>query len=317
MVVPGLARTAHTMRQAAATLSLATVLALPGCTLARPRAAGGPHDVRRQPPAARQFENMLRIDLGGGVTIDFVRVPAGEFLMGSPASEPGRREHEGPQHPVQISQPFYVARFEVTQAQWRAVMGENPSWYKGDDLPVNRVSWFDCQEFCKRLSERVGLPVRLPTEAEWEYSCRAGATTAYGCGQNPGELGPYAWYDGNSRRQPNPVGGKLPNAWGLYDMQGNVWEWCEDPYHPSYEGAPSDGSAWLAEGQAATPVLRGGSWFSKPPDLRCAARIRRIASMRSGYIGFRVVLPASSDWGSAAAGPDNRPPHSAMTSSNS
>jgi formylglycine-generating enzyme required for sulfatase activity len=233
----------------------------------------------------------LTLDLGGGVKMELVRIPAGEFVMGSPETEEGRVASEGPQHLVRIARPFYLGKYEVTGAQWQAVMGENPSWYPGDQLPVNKVSRVECQDYCQRLSERVGRTVRLPTEAEWEYACRAGSTTAFSFGPSHDDLGTYGWYTENSRREPNPVGEKAPNPWGLYDIYGNVWEWCEDRYHPSYEGAPTDGSAWIStDNSKAAYILRGGSWFNPWPQLRSAYRFRRQGGLRSGYIGLRVVV---------------------------
>lgn len=232
-----------------------------------------------------------RLRLGDGVTLELVRVPAGEFMMGSPASEANRHSNEGPRHLVRIDRPFYMGRYEVTQAQWVAVMGENPSWYPGEDLPVNRVSWRDAQAFCEQLSQRSERKVRLPSESEWEYACRAGSQGAYCYGNEVERLSEYAWYVAGDPGKPQAVGGKKPNAWGLYDMHGNVWEWCADRYHVTYEDAPNDGSAWRGgpEGESGR-MLRGGSWFSEAGQLRCATRLRRPSVMRSGYIGFRVVV---------------------------
>jgi formylglycine-generating enzyme required for sulfatase activity len=230
------------------------------------------------------------IDLGNGVQMELVRIPAGEFTMGSPESEEGRQPAEGPEHVVEIARPFYIGKYEVTGAQWEAIMGENPSWYPGDDLPVNKVSWLNCQEYCQRLSEHLGRTVRLPTEAEWEYACRGGTSTPFSFGAAREKLGAYGWYEENSRRQPNPGGGKLPNPRGLHDVHGNVWEWCEDAFTPSYAGAPTDGSTAPNDDPRAPRVLRGGSWFSPWHQLRSAYRWRRPTGMRSGYIGLRVVV---------------------------
>ncbi|MBI4570177.1 MAG: formylglycine-generating enzyme family protein, partial [Planctomycetes bacterium] len=174
-------------------------------------------------------------NLGDGVTLRLVLRPAGTFLMGSPADETGRWTCEGPQHRVNVSA-FLMGKYEVTQHQWQAVMGSNPSEFTnaGLDAPVETVSWDDCQKFC----EKAGL--RLPSEAEWEYACRAGTTTRYSFGDAESALAEYAWHDANSGGTTHPVGQKKPNGWGLYDMHGNVWEWCEDWYHDSYNGAPTD-----------------------------------------------------------------------------
>lgn len=270
----------------------ALVLVLGGCSSHDSRAtlqggsAGGTTTTR---PTARKT---LSLDLGGGVKMQLVLIPSGQFLMGSPESDQHRNANEGPQHQVTFARPFYIGTHEVTQGQWRAVMANNPSWHSdlGDDMPVERVSWLDCQEFCRQLSQRTGRTVRLPTEAEWEYACRAGSTTAYSFGDSSSDLSRFAWYEENSPRRANPVHSKQPNAWGLYDMHGNVWEWCQDTRQPSYEGAPADGRAWVVgDGLDLRRVLRGGSWFSDANQCRSAYRLRRPAVMRSAYIGFRVV----------------------------
>jgi len=238
-------------------------------------------------------QRTMKLDLGHGVTMELVRIPAGQFMMGSRESEEGHTPHESPQHLVKIARPFYIGKYEVTGAQWQAIMGENPSWYPGDELPVNKVSWLECQDFCMFMSRQVGRKVRLPTEAEWEYACRAGTDTRFSFGSSREALGDYGWYEENSPRKPNPVGQKKPNPWGLYDMHGNVWEWCEDAFNSSYAGASADGSARIAgDNPRNALVLRGGSWFSTWDQLRCAYRWRRPNGMRSGYIGLRIVVEA-------------------------
>lgn len=265
------------------------LVALHGCAAtdhARPTPMHLPDEAGAIPGSAAPA---LTLDLGG-VKMAFVEIPAGQFMMGSPETEIGRRENEGTQRAVQVPNSFYLGQYEVTEAQWNAVMPDNPSRYKGNDLPVHWVSAADAQTFCQRLTARLGRQVRLPTEAEWEYACRAGTTTAYPFGEASDNLARHAWYDGHSRRSPNPVGGKEPNAWGLYDMLGNVWEWCADAYQPGYAGAPTDGTArQAASDDDYRRVLRGGSWFDKAEDLRSASRMGRPAGMRSIYIGFRVV----------------------------
>jgi len=167
--------------------------------------------------------------------MEFVLIPAGTFTMGSPDSDSNAYDHEKPAHQVTISEPFYMGKYEVTQAQWKAVMGENPSRFKGDDHPVENVSWEDVQQFIQKLNAKEGKEAcRLPTEAEWEYAARAGTTTIYSFGNNASQLGNYAWYDENSGNTTHPVGDKPPNPWGLYDMHGNVWEWVQDWYGPIY-----------------------------------------------------------------------------------
>jgi len=193
-----------------------------------------------------------------------VSLPAGQFLMGSPDSDPDARDNEKPQHQVQVNS-FAIGKYPVTQAQYEAVMGTNPSYFKNNPQnPVEKVSWNDAQAFCQKLSQITGKTYRLPTEAEWEYACRAGTTTRFYFGDDANQLGDYAWYDGNSQKTTHPVGQKRPNAWGLHDMIGNVWEWCEDDWHSTHENAPRDGSAWIKNGNDNRSPLRGGSWGSLP-----------------------------------------------------
>jgi formylglycine-generating enzyme required for sulfatase activity len=176
----------------------------------------------------------------------------------------------------------------VTQAQWEAVMGSNPSNFKGPDRPVETVSWDDCQAFIKKLNAKGDAQYRLPTEAEWEYACRAGTTTAYYFGDDAGRLGDYAWYTGNSGYETHPTGQKKPNIWGLHDMHGNVWEWCQDWWHDNYQGAPSDDNAWESPaGQFR--VLRGASWNFNPRDCRSANRYYSTPHNRYCGVGFRLA----------------------------
>jgi len=208
--------------------------------------------------------------------------------MGSTSDEEGRSSTEGPVHHVNIGYAFYMGRYEVTQKQWRETMGDNPSHFKGDDLPVEGVTWDDVQEFIKKLNEEEGTnKYRLPSEAEWEYACRAGTTTRYSFGDSESKLGDYAWYTENSDKKTHPVGQKKPNSWGLYDMHGNVKEWVLDRWHDSYDGAPADGSAW--EGDSAYRVKRGGSWGSSARYCRSAYRYRGGPLNRESYLGFRLL----------------------------
>ena len=235
------------------------------------------------------------------------RIPTGKFLMGSSKDrDPQAYDDETPQHEVRISRAFYLGVTEVTQGQYRAVTGESPSHFQGsDDLPVERVSWFDAIRFCNALSDKEGLTsfyriegddvsvpdwkgegYRLPTEAEWEYAGRAGpgGTGAYSFGDDAAQLGQYAWYRDNSEGKTHPVGQKAPNAWGLFDMHGNVYEWCWDGY-ASYEAqAAVDPIGPL---RATSRVLRGGSWYSLARLVRAAYRFRDDPSDRSSNIGFR------------------------------
>ena len=234
------------------------------------------------------------VDLGQGVTLELVAIPGGTFWMGSPDGEGSDDEH--PRHQVTVA-PFYMGKYPVTQAQWRAVMGNNPSTFKDVDRPVEFVSWDNCQEFVQKLNaaSSVGalhvtpLQFRLPTEAEWEYACRAGTQTAYSFGDDPAQLKAYAWYSENSDKETHPVGQKQPNAFDLYDMHGNVWEWCADTWHRNYTGAPTDGSVW-ERGDSDRYVLRGGSWYSNVTNLRCAVRVRDHGQIHwSDDGGFRLA----------------------------
>ncbi len=232
-------------------------------------------------------------NLPNGITLEMVNLPAGEFLMGSPDSDPDARSYEKPPHQVNVNS-FAIGKYPVTQAQYQAVMGTNPSYFPNNPQnPVEKVSWDDAQAFCQKLSQITGKTYRLPTEAEWEYACRAGTTTRFYFGDDANQLGDYAWYGGNSQKTTHPVGQKKPNAWGLYDMSGNVLEWCEDNWHNTYENAPRDGSAWLKNGNDICSLLRGGSWYLNPNLCRSACRgsyDRRVSD--SDLDGFRVVCGA-------------------------
>ena len=272
-----------------------------------------------------------------GLELAMVRIPAGAFVMGSPADEPKRQDREGPQHRRHVSE-FLIGQTPITQAQWREVaswqqrQGERwdrelelePSFFQprrnpkarsfgpgrfslgqdetnSDQRPVERVSWLDAMEFCNRLSQRTGRHYTLPSEAQWEYACRAGTTTPFAFGATlSAELANYdatstsTYADGPKgeyRKQTTPVGLFPANAWGLHDMHGNVLEWCLDQWHNSYEGAPSDGSAWLtpSASEGEERLLRGGSWGDDPGGCRSAVRDRARPVGAPGVVGFRVV----------------------------
>ncbi len=216
---------------------------------------------------------------------DMVVIPAGSFTMGSNESDTER-----PPHGVNIRS-FAIGRTEVTQGQWQAVMGSNPSRFDncGNDCPVEQVSWSDVQQFIQRLNARTGKTYRLPSEAEWEYAANAGSTGRWSFGDNEGQLGQHAWFGANSDGSTQRVAQKQPNAFGLYDMHGNVWEWVEDCWHNNYNGAPTDGSAWTTGCSGDSRVLRGGSWIDVPPDLRSAIRGGVTPVNRSVSDGFRLA----------------------------
>jgi len=219
---------------------------------------------------------------------NMVAIEGGQFHMGST-----EKEAEQPVHSVTL-QGFEMSAMPVTQAQYKAVMGENPSRFKGEDLPVESVSWHQAKEFCEMLSKKTGQDYRLPSEAQWEYACRAGSTARYCFGDDESLLADYAWYAKNSEGTMHPVGKKKPNNWGLYDMHGNVWEWCLDYWHESYGNAPNDGSAWQTADEGWDRVIRGGSWRDSAEYCRCSYRDGGVPVSRSGNLGFRVVLVPSS-----------------------
>ncbi len=224
-----------------------------------------------------------------------VSIEAGEFLMGSPEGEEGGYSDERPQHKV-VLEGFEIGATPVTQAQYEAVMGNNPANFKGEKRPVEKVSWEDAMVFCEQLTKLAkgsGRRFTLPSEAQWEYACRAGRQTAYYFGDDAGKLGDYAWYAENSGSETHPVCEKELNDWGLYDMHGNVWEWCEDSWQGSYEGAPDDGSAWV-DADGTFRVIRGGSWYDGARYCRSAFRRYDTPDNRSLNVGFRVLTVPSS-----------------------
>ena len=288
----------------------------------------------RQPRQTQGFRELLRTD-GEAEALTLLWIPPGRFWMGSPETEPERRDSEGPQHLVQL-QGFFMSQTPITQAQWREVAGweEGPGEQWGremkldpsrfqskegqendevhllqgesntDQRPVEQVSWEEAMEFCHRLSKRTGRTYALPSEAQWEYACRAGTTTPFHFGDTISpELANYrgdiAYADGAQgvyREQTTPVGMFPANAWGLHDMHGNVWEWCLDEWHDSYEGAPTDGRAWLdaaerekSKESVKIKLLRGGSWYYFPRYCRSAYRYHYQPGYANFSVGFRVV----------------------------
>ena len=257
--------------------------------------------------------------LGNDVDLEMTLIPAGIFVMGSPENELERFDREGPQHGVTVPS-FFMGTYPVTQVQWRVVAGlpqietelnPSPSRFKGDKHPVERVNWHEAVEFCARLAAHTGRPYRLPSEAEWEYACRAGTSTPFHFGETTTtDLANYCGVDreisgaqykgsygdgplGEYREKTTPVDHfKIANAFGLCDMHGNVWEWCQDVWHDSYEGAPIDGSAWIEGGDQEYRVVRSGSWLSDPRPCRSASRLTYTSGDRNNYIGFRVCCSA-------------------------
>ena len=244
------------------------------------------------------------VDLGEGESLRLIQIPVGEFPMGSPANEPKRYVDEGPQHRVRLGG-FLLGQTPVTQVQWGMVarwpkvkldLKPDPSGFNGARRPVERVSWKQAMEFCRRLSQRTGPLFTLPSEAQWEYACRAGSTTPFAFGATlTSELANYnatSWYaDGPKglwRQETTDVDSFPANAWGLHDMHGNVWEWCLDTWHDSYDGAPTDGSPWLT-GDSSRKLLRGGSWGNGPRYCRSAGRGRAQPDYADFDVGFRVV----------------------------
>jgi sulfatase modifying factor 1 len=286
-----------------------------------------------------------------GVTQRLRWIPPGRFSMGSPKSEPGRWEAEGPQHEVTVGHGCWLFDTPCTQALWQAVMGNNPSRFKSPTRPVETVSFEHAQGFLSRINAQLpGLELVLPSEAQWEYACRAGTSVATYAGEmrilgerNAPVLDAIAWYGGNSgvgfelddgedssgwpekqhaddRVGTRPVGMKAPNPWGLYDMLGNVWEWCADHWHNRYDGAPSDGSAWIDSGEgAAYRVVRGGAWGVGARGVRAAFRFHYAPAYRRSNLGFRcarVQLVSSAALNAERPGqskPAQRSPRAAVT----
>lgn len=247
-------------------------------------------------PAADKAE-ALTIDLHGGTMMEFVWIKPGSFLMGSPESEPHRGEWEDPPHKISISKGFYLGKFEITQAQWMGIMGTAPWTGKkyveaNPEHPAVYISWTAIEEFLRRVNQAAGEDLyRLPTEAEWEYACRAGTTTRRFFGNDEFQLGEYAWYKENTVKAglpyAQPVGGKRPNPWGLYDIYGNVWEWVQDWYGDTYGGIAVTDPQGAVRGEKR--VMRGGGFVNEMRNLRSAKRFSSDPSLRYSAIGARLV----------------------------
>jgi len=277
-------------------VSLPLVCGLIGCGKRPQRVVGKPQAVVEKPKltledlkavvsdAQKECSERLgqEVVVANGIGMKMVLIPPGEFMMGWSGNK------VQPQRKVRITKPFYLGVYEVTQAEYEEVMGKDPNPsaradFKGADLPVFNMSWEDATEFCRRLSAKEGMTYRLPTEAEWEYACRAGTTTLYSFGDDPADLGDYAWYEGNSDGTMHPGGQKKPNAWGLYDMHGGVSEWCADLFGGDAPSRPE---------HAGFRVKRGGNWYWGP--VECwSAYSSGISPDRHTVLGFRVAADPS------------------------
>ncbi len=241
----------------------------------------------------------FQLNLGNNVNLEMVFIPEGSFMMGTPENELGRSNDENPQHEVTVA-PFFMSKYPITQAQYLAIINSHGSIFKGSNKPVENVSWLDCINFCQKLSDSTGQKFRLPSEAEWEYACRAGTTTPFHFGETlttdlANYKGQFAYGKGTIgiyRQETTDVGIFPPNAFGLCDLHGNVWEWCADSWHDSYDNAPSDGSVWEdeeKEDEQLLRVLRGGSWDDTAYYCRSGVRLWTSPEVHGKLIGFRVV----------------------------
>jgi eukaryotic-like serine/threonine-protein kinase len=245
------------------------------------------------------------LQLAPEVAVAFVLIPPGQYIMGmqpdafiryiswAPEGD-GRTENAMLPHLVHVDRPFYLGRTAVTQAQWQVIMGSNPAHFTGgSQLPMENVSAIEADAYCHAISVRTGQAVRLPSEAEWEYACRAGSTTLFHFGDSLEALDQYGWYRANSAMRAHPVGLKQPNPWGLYDMHGGIDEFCQDPEHPTYSGAPLDQSPWIVGGDMTMRVKRGGSWYDHGLYCTLAHSSSYPVDQGSEDHGFRVVMDLS------------------------
>ncbi|NOT59614.1 MAG: formylglycine-generating enzyme family protein [Acidobacteria bacterium] len=286
------------VRKVAPTPTKPPVTSKSGPVRTKPRPAKSTEPEQRQPsspavPDTSQYNPpVIRIP-----QIEMIELPGGTFIMGSPSVEVERRDDESSLHRVNVPA-FAIGKYEITQAQWLMVMHTNPSLFRDENLPVENVTWYQAKQFCQALSDKTGKTYRLPTEAEWEYAARAGTETpvAFGWSLSSSQ----ANFDGSLpyggaatdvfRRKTTAVGSFAANRFGLFDMHGNVSEWCEDTWHENYVGAPVDGSAWLNGGDSNRRVLRSGSWYTSGRNCRSAARYKEDPSALANFIGFRVVM---------------------------
>jgi len=280
-------------------IPLVVILSIAAAVTAVEKAREIPQASIQQKQAAEKTGLPLekKIDISSEVNIVVVFIPAGEFEMGSPMEELKRDSDEG-QHHIKLTKPFYMGKFEVTQLQYREIMSDNPSKFGGDNLPIENVNWYEASRFLKKLSDKTGLKFRLPTEAEWEYACRAGTTTAFNTGTtidsdfaNYEATTPYAnGIIGKDLKRTNKVGSYAPNAFGLYDMHGNVWEWCSDFYDNEYYKITPTLDPTGPQVNDGDKVIRGGAWNERPNKCRSADRNNRMPKANQPIIGFRVVM---------------------------
>jgi formylglycine-generating enzyme required for sulfatase activity len=264
-------------------VTAAVLAAIGSLTLATAQESAPPSNTKAAP---KEFI----ADLGGGVKMEMILIPAGQFMMGSPDSDRSASNDEKPRHLVRITHEFYMGKYPVTQEQWTAVMGNNPSLFINPKNPVEWVSWQDGLKFLRKMNEKAGGGKwEYPTEAQWEYACRAGSTTIFCFGDDEAGLNDYGWYDKNSGGKSHPVGEKKPNAWGLYDMHGNVWQWVWDWYDPSYYAhSPTDDPTGPATGTER--VSHGGTWASAARSARSANHGRIEADHHGSHLGFRAAM---------------------------
>ena len=253
----------------------------------------------------RNYAQFFSEHLSDSAHLEMVAIASGQFVMGASQTEPSGRTTEFPRHRVKIQQPFFMSKSPITQGQWATVaalpkvkrdLNPDPSHFQGKDRPVESISWLDAVEFCERLSKLTHRHYHLPSEAQWEYACRAGTHTPFNTGATiisdlADYMGSYTYRQEDSgiyRQGTTPVGSFSPNAFGLQDMHGNVWEWCEDSWHQSYRGAPGNAKSWTSRSPLQAKVIRGGSWLDAPTKLRSASRSGYSATSLNRIIGFRV-----------------------------